>query len=127
MSSSLIFSSRVIAYVPMSLKDPDEVSDLKKVKEYCAKLPMKVEIFAEEIHPDKSRRPLFEKLYHLIRYGDVSLLIVPSMNNVVANTQQDRKHFLDFLEQHQVKLWVLNREIRPSGLSKLSALIGGAI
>ncbi len=123
MSSSCFHCSRKIAYFVLSQNQRANEAHLKAIQEYCLTLPYEVDTFAEEVvDPSNNQSPLFKQVMELIRQGEVSELIIPSLGQVLGHDLNSRKEFLEFLRENHVKLVTLTKE--PS---QLASFLGGDI
>lgn len=101
--SSCFYGFPIVAYVSLALEN-DKTTALESVQKYCRDTSVETDIFAEEILPDEKHRPLWQKVIELIYSGNVSILIVPSLEHIAGNNPKFLSAFLTLLKIKSVRL-----------------------
>ena len=101
--SSCFYGFQIVAYISLALEN-DKSAAFESVQEYCRNTLVETDIFAEEILPEEKDRPLWQKVLELVEQGEVSMIVVPSLEHIAGNDSKSLSSFLTFLKINNVRL-----------------------
>ncbi len=96
--------SPVVAYASIANSNLNRDCDLDLLRRWCARVPIEIEILAEEIHPCDSHRPLWNIVLDQIEREAITTLVVPSLFHITGDDYIALSKFLIFLKAHGVTL-----------------------
>jgi Resolvase, N terminal domain len=108
----------VVAYASIAASNLDNDNDLNLLRRWCARVPIEMEILAEEIHPSEHHRPLWMEILEHIERGNIATLVVPSLYHIAGGDYIALSKFLVFLKAHDVTLKSLTEVIDSRRESK---------
>lgn len=94
----------IVAYASMVISTKSGESDFEFLRRWCAKLPIDLEILADDVHPSAKERPFWMDLMNEIERGAISTLVVPSLFHIAGDDYIALSRLLTFLKTHRVTL-----------------------
>ncbi len=97
-------SSPVVAYASLVISTQGAESDFEFLRRWCSKVPVELEILADDVHPSAPDRQFWKDLLNEIERGAITTLIVPSLFHIAGDDFIALSKFLTFLKMHRVTL-----------------------
>lgn len=98
-------------------------SDANLLKLWVSKIPMEIDIFAEEIDPLAKERPLWSALLMEVERGRIKTLVVPSLFHIAGADVVVLAKVLTFLKANRVTLKTLTELVDSRRDSKSDILL----
>ena len=102
--SSRAFSSGLVAYASMAVSNSTQESDFEFLQSWCRRIPIEMDLLAEDVHPTAVVRPFWNEILKGIESGSITTLIVPSLFHIAGEDFISLSKFLVFLKAHRVAL-----------------------
>lgn len=121
MQNAFLTCTPLVAYT--STADARAQSDSNLLKLWVSKIPMEIDILAEEIDPSAKERPLWSALLMEIERGRIKTLVVPSLFHIAGADVVTLAKVLTFLKANRVTLKTLTELIDSRRDSKSDILL----